>query len=226
MSITTEEVLKEILRGDPQLSSEAVREAVRPGSPLGPALVALIKNVRLWHTEDAGLWAVLHAIRLVSGLHLKEAMPALIDAIFLAYSARHEDALDDLPVALAQTGPAAVIPLTSIVEDRALNGTIRSVAASALEGIAVMHPDSRDDILTTLRKIISSAEESSSLRSHVISIVAHFRLAEDLRLIKNTTRAMPMMSELETDEIDEYFERGEDPEAWNAYRASLLEYYE
>jgi hypothetical protein len=223
--MTTEEILKEILRGEPQLSPEVLREAAKPGSPLGPAFIALIKNVRLWHTEDAGLWAVLHAIRLVSDLHLKDATPALIDAIFLAYSTRHEDALDDLPVALAHCGPAAVNPLTSIVEDRTLNGTIRSVAASALEGIAVLHLDTRDDILATLRKIMSSAEESSALRGHVISIVAHFRLPEDSRLIKSTTRVMPMMSDLETEEIDEYFERGEDPEAWNAYRASLLEYY-
>ena len=32
-------------------------------------MLELIKSIRLWHTEDAGRWAVLHAIRLVSTLH-------------------------------------------------------------------------------------------------------------------------------------------------------------
>jgi len=220
--MTNEEILKAILRGEPQLSSEVIGEAFK----VGPALVTLIKNVRLWHTEDAGMWAVLHAIRLVSGLDLREATPALIDAIFLAYSTRHEEALEDLPIALAQSGPAALNPLISIAEDRTLDGTIRSVAASALEGLAVLHPETRDEVLGALRKIIATPEESAAFRGHAITIVAHFRLPEDSRLIKSTTRAMPMISDLETDDIDEYFERGEDPETWNAYRASLLEYYQ
>ena len=57
---------------------------MRDAPAAGPALIALIKNVRLWHTEEAGRWAVLHAIRLVSGLRLSQATPALVDAIFLA----------------------------------------------------------------------------------------------------------------------------------------------
>src|SRR5688572_21031602 len=105
--MTTEDTLKEILRGDPHLSEEAISEATKPGSPVGAKLITLIKNIRLWHTEEAGRWAVLHSIRLVSGLGLREATPALIDAIFLAYSTRHEEALEDLPIALAQSGAQA-----------------------------------------------------------------------------------------------------------------------
>ena len=219
--MTTEDILKQILRGTSNLPKEVVQSAAQ----VGPALVALIRNVRLWHTEDAGMWAVLHAIRLASELHLKEAPPALIDAIFLAYSTRHEEALEDLPVAIAKAGPVALLPLISIVEDRTLNGTIRSVAASALEGIAVLFPDTREDVLTPLRKVMSATEESAALRGHLVTIVAHFRVPSDSRLIKNTSRAMPMMLDLDTDDIDEYFDRGDDPETWNAFRASLLEYY-
>jgi hypothetical protein len=220
--MTNEEILKAILRGQPELPKEVVRDAAQ----VGPALIALIRNVRLWHTEDAGMWAVLHSIRLVSDLHLKDATPGLIDAIFLAYSTRHEEALEDLPVALAQAGPSALKPLSSIVEDQTLDGAIRSVAASALEGLAVLHPDTRDDILSTLRKIIAAQEESSALRGHVVTIVAHFRLPEDATLIKNASRAMPMMLDLQADDIEEYFQRGDDPETWNAFRTSLLEYYQ
>ncbi len=224
--MTTEDVLKEILHGEPQLSEDAIREATKPGSTIGAKLVTLIRNIRLWHTEDAGRWAVLHSIRLISQLNAKDAMPALIDAIFLAYSTRHEEVLEDLPIALAQAGQPAINPLSSIVEDQSLDVTIRSVAASALEGIAVLNPDARDEVLTALRKIISRTPESTALQGHVITIVAHFRLPEDSRLIKHATAAMPLMVDIETDDIDEYFERGDDPDAWSAYRASLLEYYQ
>ncbi len=102
--MTNEEVLKEILRGEPLLSKDLLESIDASGSALGPLLLELLRSIRLWHTEDAGRWAVLHAIRLLSTLHVKNSTPALIDAIFLAVSTRHEDALEDLPVALARMG--------------------------------------------------------------------------------------------------------------------------
>jgi hypothetical protein len=219
--MTNEDILKEILRGEAQLSPDVMREA----SKVGPALVALVRNIRLWHTEDAGRWAVLHAIRLLSDLHVKDAVPALVDAIFLAVSTRHEEAMDDLPVALARSGPEAIPALSSVVEDRNLEGTIRSLAASALEGIAVLHPDQKQQILTTFRQIAAAAGESAALRGHVITLLAHFRMDEDAPLIKAAVRGMPMMLDLEAEDIDEYFNEQRDPESWIAYRTSLLEYY-
>ena len=148
--MTNEEVLKTILRGEPQLPAEVIQTVSANGATLGPLLLELIKSVRLWHTEDAGRWAVLHAIRLVSGLHIKNSIGPLIDAIFLAAGTRHEDALEDLPVALARSGEAAIRPLQSVLYDNRLDGTIRSVAASALEGIAVLDSTSRVAVLEIL----------------------------------------------------------------------------
>ena len=220
-----ETILKEILRGEPQLTEEVIRAIADPGPSIGPQLLELIRNIRLWHTEDAGRWAALHAIRLVSGLHLKNAVPCLIDAIFLAYSTRHEDALEDLPTALAHTGEGAIRPLASVLEDRCLEATIRSVAASALEGIAVLNPTSRESVLDILRKVVADSGDLSSVRGHVITIVSHFRIPEDRALIKNAARSIPMMLDMDADEIDEYFGQDEDPEEWAAYRADLLDYY-
>src|SRR5262245_48525022 len=116
--MTNEAILKEILRGEPQLTEDVVRDATSgQNASIGSQLVELIRNVRLWHTEDAGRWAVLHAIRLVSALQPRNAIPVLIDAIFLAYSTRHEEALEDLPIALAQAGEPAILPLESVFED-------------------------------------------------------------------------------------------------------------
>src|SRR5436190_808595 len=106
--MTNETILKEILRGEPNLPEEVVRAATAPDSSIGPMLLDLIRNIRLWHNEDAGHWAVLHAIRLIGALRPRNAAAPLIDAIFLAYSTRHEDALEDLPAALAQSGESAI----------------------------------------------------------------------------------------------------------------------
>jgi hypothetical protein len=223
--MTNEEVLKTILRGEPLLSKDLLESVSASASTIGPQLLELIKSIRLWHTEDAGRWAVLHAIRLASSLQVRNSIPVFIDAIFLATSTRHEDALEDLPVALARTGDAAIRPLQLVLEDSRLDGTIRSVAASALEGIAVVDPTTRVAVLEILRKFLTDVGDLSSIRSHVITILAHFRMPEDLALIKSVARTLPMMLDMDSEEIDAYFEQKEEPDSWNAYRTSLLEYY-
>jgi hypothetical protein len=59
----------------------------------------------------------------------------------------------------------------------------------------------------------------------VITILAHFRMPEDLTLIKSVARTLPMMLDMDAEEIDAYFEQKDEPDAWSAYRTSLLEYY-
>ena len=223
--MTNEEVLKAILRGEPLLSKDLLQSVSASASTVGPQLLELIKSIRLWHTEDAGRWAVLHAIRLVSSLQIRNSTPVLIDAIFLASSTRHEDALEDLPVAFARTGEAAIRPLQLVLEDNRLDGTIRSVAASALEGIAVVDPTTRVAVLEILRNFLEDAGELSSIRSHALTILAHFRMPEDLTLIKKVSRTMPMMLDMDDEEMDAYFEEKDEPDSWSAYRTSLLEYY-
>jgi hypothetical protein len=223
--MTNEEVLKTILRGEPQLSKDLVQSVSAASATIGPLLLEMLRSIRLWHTEEAGRWAVLHAIRLVSELQVKNAVPALIDAIFLASSTRHEDALEDLPVALARKGETAIRPLESVLEDSRLDGTVRSVAASGLEGIAVLDPGSRDAVLEILRKLLADSADLSSVRSHAITILAHFRMPEDLALIQRVAQTLPLMLDMEADEIEAYFQLREEPEAWSVYRESLLEYY-
>jgi hypothetical protein len=224
--MTNEEVLKTILRGEPQLSKDLVQTVSASSATIGPLLLELLRSIRLWHTEEAGRWAVLHAIRLISELPVKNSVPALIDAIFLASSTRHEDALEDLPVALARKGEAAIRPLESVLEDSRLEGTVRSVAASALEGVAVLDPGTRDAVLEILRKLLMDSADLSSIRSHVITILAHFRNPEDLPLIKRVAQTLPLMLDMEPDEIEAYFQLREEPEAWGVYRESLLQYYQ
>lgn len=223
--MTNEEVLKTILRGEPHLTADLIQTVQDSSATIGTQLLELIKSIRLWHTEDAGRWAVLHAIRLVSDLHVRNSIPALIDAIFLAVSTRHEDALEDLPVALARAGEPAIRPLQSVVEDNRLDGTIRSVAASALEGIAVLDTTQRTPVLEILRGVVSNTGGLANIRSHVITILAHFRVPEDRALIKSVAGTLPLMVEMESEDIDEYFEQKGEPQAWDSYRNPLTDYY-
>jgi hypothetical protein len=224
--MTDEELLKAVLSGSPYLPREVVEEISGRGSLFGRKLLELIRNIRLWHTEEPGRWAVVHAIRLVGSMKLRDAVMPLTDAIFLAYSTKNEDAMDDLPVALAQIGDPAIRPLTSIMEDRALEVTIRCIAASALEGIAVLNPDQSGEILDSFRKTVKSSDELSAMRSHAITILAHFRAAEDRSLIKTAMANMPMMLDISTDDVDEYFAQNEDSAEWDQFAVDLLEYYD
>src|SRR5688572_10245700 len=118
--MTDEELLKAMLGATPYLPKETVEEISKRGVTFGRKMLELIRNIRLWHTDEAGQWAVVHAIKLVGSMKWPDATPALIDAIFLAYSTRNEDAMEDLPIALAQIGKPAIRPLVSVIEDRRL----------------------------------------------------------------------------------------------------------
>jgi hypothetical protein len=223
--MTDEELLKAILRGE-TLTPEEVREITARGPAFGKKLLELVRNVRLWHTQITGEVAVVHAIKLVGSMKMREAVNPFVDAIFLAYSTRNEDAIDDLPIALAQIGPPAMKPLESVLEDRGLDIAIRSVAASALEGIAVLNPDVQHEVLETIRRMVSATDELSALRGHSISILAHFRVAEDRALITGAMARTPMMMDMTADDVNEYFAQNEDPQEWEQYKINLLEYYD
>jgi hypothetical protein len=223
--MTNEEVLKTILRGEPHLSKDLVQSVSAASATIGPLLLELIRSIRLWHTEEAGRWAVLHAIRLVSELSVKNAVPALIDAIFLASSTRHEDALEDLPVALARKGEAAIrrwSPFWRIAGW--MEPFVRSPHPRWKASLSWI-PSTRDTVLEILRKLLADSTDLSSIRSHVITILAHFRMPEDLPLIRRVGQTLPLMLDMEPDEIEAYFQLREEPEAWAVYRESLLEYY-
>ena len=225
-TMTDEDLLKAILAGTPYLPKEAVREISSRGAPFGRKLLELIRNIRLWHTDEAGQWAVVHAIKLVGSMKLPEATPVLIDAIFLACSTRNEDAMEDLAIALAQAGKPAIRGLVSVMEDRRLEAAVRSIAASALEGIAVLDPDESKEILDSFRKTVNDSDELSAVRAHAITILAHFRTPEDRPLIKNAMSTMPLMLDVTSSEVDEYFAQTEDSPEWDQFAVDLLDYYD
>ncbi len=220
------ELLTQLLKGEPQLSRQTVAEVVGRGNEIAEKLVEMLRNVRLWHTEDAGRVAVFHAVKLLGALKFEPSLPALADAILLACSTSNEDVLDELPIALSRIGPSGAPALRSILEDSTLDTTARAVAASALEGIAVLEPAERDKVLATFRERISLSNESSTLRGHLLTLLAHFRQPEDRELIASLMRVVPLEMEVSGDEITSYFEDRDEPWEWEQYRVDPLEFYD
>ena len=116
--------------------------------------------------------------------------------------------------------------LRSLLEDSTLDTTARAVAASALEGIAVLEPAERDKVLATFRERISLSNESSTLRGHLLTLLAHFRQPEDRELIASLMRVVPLEMEVSGDEITSYFEDRDEPWEWEQYRVDPLEFYD
>ena len=220
------ELLTQLLKGESQLSRQTVAEVVGRGNEIAEKLVEMLRNVRLWHTEDAGRVAVFHAVKLLGALKFEPSIPALADAILLASSTSNEDVLDELPIALSRIGKAGAPALRSILEDSMLDTAARAVAASALEGIAVLEPAERDNILATFRERISVSNESATLQGHLLTLLAHFRQPEDRELIASLMRIVPLEMELTGDEITSYFEDRDEPWEWEQYRVDPLEFYD
>jgi len=88
-------------------------------------------------------------------------------------STRHEDALEDLTLALARSGDAAFVRFNPSGGQQA--GRNHSIGCGfGLEGIAVLDTTSRIAILDIFRKFLMDAGDLSSIRSHVISILHIF----------------------------------------------------
>ena len=220
------ELIARLLTGEPQLGSQTVAEILGRGSEATPKLEHLLGNVRLWHTDGAGRIAVFHAVKLLGAMRVETAVDALVDAIFLAYSTRHEDVLDELPLAFARIGPGAIPALESVLDDRNLETPIRIVAAGGLEGIAVLHTAEQDRILQMFREKLTRIDEAGQLRAHLMTLLAHFRQPADRPLVEAALRTMTMFGDVSVDEVEGYFESSTEPWEWDQYRSDPLEFYD
>ncbi len=220
------ELLAQLLSGETRLSQQTIGEILGRGAPMAEHLVKLIRNVRLWHTEEAGRIAVFHAVKLLGAMKSSVAVDALSDAIFLAYGTRHEDVLEELPLAFARIGSEATPTLLSILEDSSLEPAVRSVAASGMEGIAVLDPSQRETVLQSFRERLAEPQAAGTLRGHVLNLLAHFRRPEDRALVVAALQSIPTALDIAGDDIVDYFEASAEPWEWAQYRLDPLEFYD
>ncbi len=226
MDTANRDLLTRLLAGEARLSPQTVAEILGRGADFIPDLRTLLANVRLWHTDEAGRIAVFHAVKLLGIMKAASALPTLIDSILLAYSTQNEDVLEELPVVFARIGPDAIQPLRSVLEDSGLDSTIRSLAASGLEGIAVLHTDSRNTVLDLLRGHLKSPGQGALLSAHVLGLIAHFRRPEDRKLVSSTLSLIPTAMDMSEDAVSSYFNGSDEPGEWAQYRIDPLEFYD
>lgn len=220
------ELLAQLLSGEARLTQQTIDEILGRGSSMAEHLVLLIRNVRLWHTEETGRVAVFHAVKLLGAMKFSPAADALIDAIFLAYGTHHEDILEELPIAFARIGAKATSGLVSVLEDSRLEPAVRSVAASGMEGIAVLDDAQREVILQSFRERLVEPHAGGTLRDHVLNLLAHFRRPEDRSLVRAALQNMPTTLDLTENDIVDYFQTLEEPWEWAQYRLDPLEFYD
>ena len=226
MNTSDRDLLTRLLEGKVRLSSQTVAEILGRGESFTPSLETLLGNVRLWHTDEAGRIAVFHAVKLLGIMKAASSLPKLVDAIFLACSTHNEDVLEELPIVFSRIGSDAIEPLRSVLEDEGLHPTIRAVAASGLEGIGVLHPDSVETVLDVLRKQLQSSGLAGQLHAHLLGLVAHFRKPEDKQLVGNTLNLIPTALDLTEEDVSGYFENSTEPWEWAQYRVDPLEFYD
>ena len=226
MNTLHKDLLTQLLEGEARLNPQVVAEILGRGVDFIPSLEMLLGNVRLWHTDTAGRIAVFHAVKLLGIMKAASALPKLIDAIFLAYSTKNEDVLEELPIVFSRIGPDAIEPLRSVLEDSGLDSTIRSLAASGLEGIGVLHADSRGRVLDVLRRQLQSSGQGVLLRAHVLGLIVHFRRPEDRQLVGSTLSLIPTAPDMTEDEVNLYFKGSDEPWEWAEYRIDPLEFYD
>ena len=226
MHTPNRDLLTRLLAGEARLSPQTVAEILGRGADFIPDLETLLGNVRLWHTEKAGRIAVFHAVKLLGIIKAASALPTLIDAILLAYSTGNEDVLEELPLVFARIGPDAIEPLRSVLEDSGLDSTIRSLAASGLEGIAVLHTDSRDAVLDILREQLQDPVQGVLLSGHVLGLITHFRRPEDRMLVSSTLSLIPTSMDMSEDAVSSYFKASDEPWEWAEYRIDPLKFYD
>jgi hypothetical protein len=226
MNTPNRDLLTRLLAGEARLSPQTVAEILGRGPEFIPDLETLLANVRLWHTDNAERIAVFHAVKLLGIMKATGALPTLIDAIFLAYSTQNEDVLEELSIVFARIGPDAIEALCSVLEDGELDSTVRSVAASGLEGIAVLHTDSGDAVLDLLRGQLKHSGQGALLSAHILGLIAHFRKPEDRQLLGSTLSLLPTALDMDDDAVSRYFEDSGEPWEWAEYRIDPLEFYD
>lgn len=220
------DLIAQLLKGETHLSPQVVNGILERGPDIAEYLEQLICNIRLWHTDMTGQIAVFHSVKLLGALQYSSAVEALSNAIFLAYETANGDVLEELPLAFARIGKDGTASLVSILEDKKLNPAVRTVAASGLEGIAVLDEAETDKILDVFRHLLAEPEGPVELHNHVLNLLVHFRRSEDLPLITSVLSARPINMDIGESEIADYLEESAEPWEWTQYRLDPLEFYE
>jgi hypothetical protein len=163
------------------------------GMGIGPehipdlARMAVDEELNNADSDRAEVWGPVHAWRALGLLRAEPAIPALVG--ILADQVDEEDFDDwisqEIPDVLGMIGPAAIPELTAVVEREDAGEYARSDAAKALAEIGKRHPESRDEVVAILTRVLERAEwHAPSLNGFLVSYLIELRANESAEVIE------------------------------------------
>jgi hypothetical protein len=175
------EKVKQLRREGMRPSEQLARSLIRAGVAAIDPLLALATDINLLHQEAPESFAPIHALRLLGELGSTEIIEPLLRQ--LPVSLEYED--EELPQMWANEasqiighlGAPAVEPLWRIADDPSWNIAGRSGALTALGYVTAVAPETRDEIIATIRERMERSDDKI-LTSHLAIALANLGVSD------------------------------------------------
>jgi hypothetical protein len=141
-------------------------------------------------SDSLQVWAPIHAWRTLGQLRAEDAVVPLCQ-LFARIDEYHDDWLiEDLPLALAMIGPAALPPLANYIADRSHGLWARTAAIKSIKEIGRQHPDTRLECINILsNQLAQFAHDESSFNAFLISRLLDLHAIEAASVIEQAFAA-------------------------------------
>lgn len=138
-------------------TSEDVPELIR---------MALDGELHTGPVDSPVIFAPVHAWRVLGNLRAEEAIMPLLELLQRVDDEEDDWVSEDLPMAFAAIGPAAITPIAEYAADSSHGQWSRTAAMRSLTAIAKEHPDARDECVvrlgTQLEQFLCAPEEMNA----------------------------------------------------------------
>lgn len=154
------------------------------GPPHIPDLIRIATDHDLrWKEGDSpDTWAPVHAWRALGQLHAEAATDPLLA---LLADPNDEWVWEELPQVYGLIGPAAIPALTTYIADADHDRFGRSHAVSSLGEIAERHPESYDEVVAVLMRLLEAAgAEEAELNAFLVSELTDLKATAALPLME------------------------------------------
>jgi len=140
--LSTDELVKRLCSGADVVPLPLAQAFVARGSDVVPSLCAIVASPEWWEYEDGTV--AIDAMHLLGAIGDPAAASALLAPLF--WDEESDWITESMPGILARLGPEAIPLLRSFVEDGSQDMIMRSVVYTGLVGMAVLHPEIRDQV--------------------------------------------------------------------------------
>jgi hypothetical protein len=135
-------------------------------------------------TENAAIWAPVHAWRILGILRAEEAVRPLIEQ--LGRDDENDWAAEEIPKALAMIGEPALRPLTWQLADLKRDIYARAGAADALAKMPAHHPELRQECVSRLERELAARcrENDETLNGFLVAHLSDLKAVETIATIR------------------------------------------